>query len=133
MSSAGARQILLIWRQLPYSERVIKEAMRLYPPVWISNAPSNGRCDVDGYTIPKNSVIFISPYVLHHDPRFFDEPEEFKPERWENDFEKTLPRYAYFPFGGGRASASATLCDDGSAAGAGSDCAAASDAGRPKS
>ena len=54
-----------------------------------------------GYTIPTGSLIFISPYVMHRDPRYFDNPDAFIPERWADGLDKRIPRYAYFPFGGG--------------------------------
>jgi cytochrome P450 len=88
---------------LPYNEMVIKEALRLYPPAWILNGrePIDGDVEIGGYTITKGSYAFLSPYVMHRDPRYFDQPEAFMPERWANGFEKQIPRYAYFPFGGG--------------------------------
>lgn len=99
---AGRKPTLQDLGQLTYTDWVIKEAMRLYPPAWVLNARApQVDVEIDGYTIPKGSNIFISPYVMHHDPRYFTDPESFKPERWANDFEKSLPRYAYFPFGGG--------------------------------
>ena len=87
---------------LPYTLQVIKEAMRIYPPAWILN----GRlaledAQIGGYTIPKGSTVFVSPYVMHHLPQYFDEPETFKPERFTAEFEKSLPKFAYMPFGGG--------------------------------
>ncbi|MEZ4671956.1 MAG: cytochrome P450 [Anaerolineae bacterium] len=88
--------------RLPYTDWVIKEALRLNPPAWILN----GRkpltdLQIGGYTIPKGSLIFLSPYVMHRDPRYFDNPSAFIPERWADGLEKRIPRYAYFPFGGG--------------------------------
>ncbi len=76
--------------------------MRLYPPAWILN----GRmaitdAEIGGYTIPKGSTIFISPYVNHRLPQYFDQPDQFIPERWTKEFEKDLPKFAYMPFGGG--------------------------------
>ncbi len=87
---------------LKYTDWVVKEAMRIYPPAWILNGrvPQED-IEIGGYPIPKGTGIFISPYAMHHDPRYFDQPDVFLPERWVNDFEKRLPRYAYFPFGGG--------------------------------
>lgn len=99
---AGRQPTLADLPNLPYSLQIIKEAMRLYPPAWILN----GRialedAEIGGYTIPKGSTIFISPYVMHHLPQYFDAPEAFKPERFTPEFEKSLPKYAYMPFGGG--------------------------------
>jgi cytochrome P450 len=89
-------------RNLPYTAQVIKESMRLYPPAWILN----GRVaiedvEIGGYTIPKGSIIFISPYVMHRLPQYFPDPEQFDPDRWTPEMEKELPKFAYIPFGGG--------------------------------
>jgi cytochrome P450 len=99
---AGRQPTLADLPNLPYSLQIIKESMRLYPPAWVLN----GRLALEdvqmgGYTVPKGSTVFISPYVMHHLPQYFDEPETFKPERFTAEFEKSLPRYAYMPFGGG--------------------------------
>jgi cytochrome P450 len=87
--------------RLPYTEMVIREALRLYPP-----APGFAREPIEdvtigGYEVPKGSLITISPYVLHHDPRFFSDPERFDPDRFGRAWEERIPRYAYLPFGGG--------------------------------
>jgi cytochrome P450 len=87
--------------RLRYTEWVVKEAMRLYPPV-----PSIGRealadCEVGGYRLPRGTQISAVQWVVHRDPRWYDEPEAFKPERWDNDLARRLPRCAYFPFGDG--------------------------------
>ncbi|MBX3065290.1 MAG: cytochrome P450 [Anaerolineae bacterium] len=89
-------------RNLPYLDYVLRESMRLYPPAWILNGrvPQED-VTIGDYMLPKGAVVFISPFVLHHDPRYFEQPEAFMPERWDNDLEKRIPRYAYFPFGGG--------------------------------
>jgi cytochrome P450 len=87
--------------QLKYTEMVVKESMRLYPPAWgISREPVED-VEIGGYTLEKGKPVFIIPYVQHRDPRWFDEPERFLPERWEDGFEEQLPKYAYMPFGGG--------------------------------
>jgi cytochrome P450 len=87
--------------RLRYTEWVVKESMRLYPP-----APSIGRealedCELGGYFIPKGTQLALVQWVVHRDPRWFEDPESFKPERWDNDLAKRLPRCAYFPFGDG--------------------------------
>lgn len=87
---------------LAAAERVIKESMRLYPPLWsIAGRLVLEDCEISGYLIPKDSVIFISPWAMHHHPRYFDDPMGFHPERWTEAFTKALPKYAYFPFGAG--------------------------------
>lgn len=88
--------------RLTYTDQVIKEALRLYPPAWILNGrEALEDTEIGGYTIPKGTVMFMSPFVMHRDSRYYDEPDAFKPERWADGLEKRLPRYAYFPFGGG--------------------------------
>ncbi|HRQ37577.1 MAG TPA: cytochrome P450 [Chloroflexota bacterium] len=87
---------------LPYTLQVIKEAMRLYPPAWILNGRTPlTDVEIGGYTIPQGSMIFIAPYVMHRLPQHFPDPEQFLPERWTSEMEKSLPKYAYMPFGGG--------------------------------
>jgi cytochrome P450 len=86
---------------LPYVEKVVTEAMRLYPPAWIIGRRAIEDYPVDGYLVPARSVIVVSPYVLHRDPRFFPDPDRFDPDRWTPEFKASLPPFAYFPFGGG--------------------------------
>jgi cytochrome P450 len=80
---------------------IARETMRLYPPATLLPRQAIEDVTVGGYTLQKASTVFISPYVVHHDPRWYPEPERFLPERWANDFEKSIPHYAYLPFGGG--------------------------------
>ncbi len=87
--------------RLNYTERVVKESLRLYPPATAILRLAVEDSEIGGYKIPKNSSIGISPWVTHHDPRFFPEPEKFNPDRWTDEFQRSLPPYAYFPFGGG--------------------------------
>ena len=87
--------------RLRYTEWVIKESMRLYPP-----APNVGRealcdCEIGGYRIPRGAQVALVQWVAQRDPRWFDDPEAFQPERWDNDLARRLPRCAYFPFGDG--------------------------------
>ena len=87
---------------LPYTEMVIKEALRLYPPAWILGARQAAvDAELDGYPIPQGSLIFISPYVMHRQEQYYPDPEQFDPERFSPEREAELPRYAYIPFGGG--------------------------------
>lgn len=87
--------------RLKYAESVILESMRLYPPAWVIGRESTGPFEIGGQTFPAGTTIFISQWVLHHDKRYFEDPESFRPERWRNDLAKRLPRFAYMPFGGG--------------------------------
>jgi cytochrome P450 len=89
------------FRQLEYTEMVIKEVMRLYPPI-----PSIGRLakeetTLGGYTVPKDMIIMISPHVIHRDARWFPEPDAFRPERFTKENEKALPKCAYLSFSTG--------------------------------
>ncbi len=80
---------------------VIKESLRLYPPAYGVVRQALSDCQIGGYTVTAGATVAMFQWSVHRDPRFFERPEEFLPERWANDFEKTLPRCAYFPFGVG--------------------------------
>lgn len=86
---------------LPYTEQFIQESMRLYPPVYAYGRETIAECQIGGYTIPRGVTVFLCPWAMHRDPRFFDRPDEFLPERWADGLAKRLPKYAYFPFSGG--------------------------------
>jgi len=86
---------------LPYVEKVVTEAMRLYPPAWIIGRRAIENYPVDSYLVPARSVIVVSPYIVQRDARFFADPERFDPDRWTPEFKASLPPFAYFPFGGG--------------------------------
>jgi cytochrome P450 len=85
----------------PWSSAIFNEVLRLCPPVWV--APRRALDDVilGEFEIPRGAHVLISQYVTHRNSRYFPDPDNFVPERWFNDFEKTLPRGAYFPFGAG--------------------------------
>jgi cytochrome P450 len=86
---------------LPYTERVVKEAMRLYPPIWATVRTTAKDCEIGGYLIPAKSPIIMSQWVMHRDLRYYDQPTEFQPDRWLDERYKTAPRFSYFPFAGG--------------------------------
>lgn len=86
---------------LRYTEMVVKESMRLYPPAWRVGREAIRECTIGGYRIPAGAQVIVSQWVLHRDPRFFDNPETFDPLRWEPERAAALPKYAYFPFAGG--------------------------------
>lgn len=86
---------------LPYTEQVVSESLRLYPPAWILTRDASRECELGGYRITTSMTVLICPWVTHRDPRFFDRPEEFDPDRWIDGGPKGLPRYAYIPFGRG--------------------------------
>jgi cytochrome P450 len=86
---------------LPYTEMVVREALRLYPPAaGVAREPIED-VRIGGYDVPKGSLISINIYALHRDRRFFDDPERFVPERFGDGWEQRIPRFAYLPFGGG--------------------------------
>ena len=87
--------------KLKFTDNVFRESMRLYPPVWSIGRYVDNDYTLDKYTIPSGSTIMMSQYVMHHDPRFYHEPEQFEPERWSLEAKSTIPRFSYFPFGGG--------------------------------
>ena len=84
-----------------YLDHVITESMRLYPPAWGMARLTIEDAEIGGYTIRKGCGVSLSQWVVHRDPRWYESPEEFRPERWEGDLLKRLPRFAYFPFGAG--------------------------------
>ena len=87
---------------LPYTAQIVKESMRLYPPAWMLNGRRvTADTTLGGYQLKRGTDIFISPYVMHRLSRYFDVPNEFRPERFTPEFEDSLPRFAYMPFGGG--------------------------------
>jgi cytochrome P450 len=87
--------------RLPYTEAVIKEALRLYPPAYGFGRQAVRPVEIGGYVLPKGALVFIYPYLVQRDPRWFDQPDAFLPERWLSGLEARLPKFAYFPFGGG--------------------------------
>ena len=86
---------------LAYVERVVTEAMRLYPPAWIIGRRAIDAYQLGDYAVPPRSILVMSPYIMQRDPRFYEAPERFNPDRWTPEFRAALPKFAYFPFGGG--------------------------------
>jgi cytochrome P450 len=87
--------------KLPYTGHILTESLRLYPPAWgMARLAIEGH-EIAGYRVPAGTGVAIAQWVVHRDPRWYETPEEFRPERWEGDLQKRLPRFAYFPFGGG--------------------------------
>ncbi|MDI3284473.1 cytochrome P450 [Polyangium sp. 15x6] len=87
--------------RLPFARATILETLRLYPPAWAIGREAIEETSLGGYRIPKGTQLWISQWVNHRDARYFPEPERFLPERWLNGLERALPRFAYYPFGGG--------------------------------
>jgi len=87
--------------KLPYTRAFLNETMRIYPPAWIIGREAIEDVEIGGWTIPRGAQVLVPQSVVHMDPRWFEDPEAFRPERWLDGLEKRLPRFAYFPFGGG--------------------------------
>jgi cytochrome P450 len=87
--------------RLVYTDWVVRESMRLYPPVYAFGRRALEACEIGGHAIPRGTTVILAQWVVHRDSRYFDHPDEFLPERWQNNLAARLPKYAYFPFGGG--------------------------------
>ena len=86
---------------LPYTDAIVKESMRLYPPAWSLARTVMSDVELAGYVVPKGANIVMSQWVMHRHPAYFSDPDKFIPERWLGDRQRKLPRFVYFPFGGG--------------------------------
>jgi len=87
--------------KLKYTEMTVKEAMRLYPPAYAVGREAVEETEIGGYRVPRGTQIFAFQWVTQRDPRFFDNPDHFEPERWTPERSEQIPKYAYFPFGAG--------------------------------
>jgi cytochrome P450 len=87
--------------RLQYVEMVLAESMRMFPPAWAVSRYALEDVSVGGYDVPKGAVVAVSQYVMHHDARFWPDPERFDPQRFAPDAKAARPKYAYFPFGAG--------------------------------
>jgi cytochrome P450 len=76
--------------------------MRLYPPVWGMSRVALQDCVLGEYNVKAGTTVFLSQWAMHRDPRFYENPEVFHPDRWADNLLKKLPTFAYFPFGGGQ-------------------------------
>src|SRR5262245_43453301 len=89
--------------RLPYTEMVVSESMRLYPPAYAIGRQAAKSTEVAGHPVDAGVIVILPTFVVQRDPRWFAEPEAFRPERWDDERARRLPlpRFAYFPFGGG--------------------------------
>lgn len=97
----GRSPVMEDYPALVYTKRVLDEALRIYPPTGLLVRSALRDCQIDGYDVPAGTRIFMSPFVVQRDPRFFEDPTVFDPDRWLTVTEETLPDLAYFPFGAG--------------------------------
>lgn len=86
--------------RLPYTRQVFSEVMRLFPPAWTIARRALGDFELGGYQLSAGSLVIMSQWVVHRDPRWWTVPERFDPDRWANE-PGDRPKFAYFPFGGG--------------------------------
>jgi len=87
--------------KLKYTEMVLAESMRLYPPAWALGRLAMRDFEIGGYVVPRKSLVLMSQYVMHRDARYFAEPLKFDPDRWSPEARESRPQFSYFPFGGG--------------------------------
>lgn len=88
-------------KNLTYTEDVIKESMRIYPPLWSVARQTRESTQLGDYPIGKYATVLIPIWAVHHDERWYPNPWSFEPERWSDERADAVPRYAYLPFGGG--------------------------------
>jgi cytochrome P450 len=100
--SGGERLTTGHLRELPYLEQMVNEAMRFLPSVWLFIKQPTEDVIYRGFRIPKGATVLFSPYVTHHDPRWFPSPETFDPDRFSKERVKQIPQGAYIPFSGGQ-------------------------------
>jgi cytochrome P450 len=86
---------------LKYTEKVLAESMRLFPPVWGIGRMATETVRLSDVEIGPKSIVIVSPYVMHRNAKYYTEPERFDPERWTPEAKKARPQFSYFPFGGG--------------------------------
>jgi cytochrome P450 len=87
---------------LKYTESVVAESMRLYPPAWAIGRLALEEHELGGFTVPQKGLVLLSPYITQRDPRFWPDADRFIPERWEaQSIKEAGQKYVYFPFGGG--------------------------------
>jgi cytochrome P450 len=87
--------------KLPYTEMVVRESIRVYPPAPLFGREPIEDVTIGGYDVPRGSLIIVNTYALQRDERFFPDPERYDPDRFTPGWEERIPRYAYLPFGGG--------------------------------
>ena len=87
--------------RLRYAGMIVTESMRLYPPAYGLGRQAARPTELAGHAVGKGDIVIAPTWVVQRDPRWFEDPEAFRPERWDGDLAQRLPRFAYFPFGGG--------------------------------
>ncbi len=98
---AGRPAVAADMPALRYTESVVLETMRLYPPAWSIGREAIEDVEIGGVPLTRGAQVWMVQYCSHRDERYFPRPLAFEPERWSGDLLRKLPRFAYFPFGGG--------------------------------
>lgn len=88
-------------KRLPYTEMVVREALRLYPPAWVYSRAAAQDMTIGDFHIPQGAVVSVHTYALHRNPALWDDPDVFRPERFSPENEDALPRFGYLPFASG--------------------------------
>ncbi len=88
-------------RQLTYTQAIYTEGLRLYPPAWVISRKALGEDEIAGFYVPAGSPVIISPYAMHHNPRYWFGAERFTPERWLPEWANKRHKWQYIPFGAG--------------------------------
>ena len=99
--SEGSEQFASKLFAAPVASAIFNETLRLCPPVWVAPRRAIEKVELSGYEIPKGAHVLVSQYVTQRDDRYFAEPDRFNPGRWNGEFERSLPKGAFFPFGAG--------------------------------
>jgi cytochrome P450 len=89
------------FQKLRYTEMILAESMRLYPPAWILGRNVLEDVEIGGCRIPRGALVLMSQCIVHHDARWYPQPDRFDPDRWTPEAKEARPKFAYFPFGGG--------------------------------
>ena len=97
----GGRPSFAHLDRLTCTRRAIEESLRLYPPAWGFSRQAIGDDEIGGYRVPRGSLVFLIPFVIHRRPKLWPDPDRFDPDRFAPEHESARPRFAYIPFGGG--------------------------------
>ena len=87
--------------RLPFTRRVLSESLRLYSPAWVIGRRALADYSLGAFRLKRGDIVLMAQAVVHLDPRFWDDPDRFDPDRWTPEAEAARPKFAYFPFGGG--------------------------------
>src|SRR5262249_36899913 len=101
LDGQAAQSPAMLVERLPYMQNVLNEALRLYPPAYAFGRRAVRDTGVGTHPVKAGQTIVMSPWAMHRDPRFWDDPEKFNPDRWQNGLASRLPKFTFFPFSSG--------------------------------